>query len=452
MQPKKMLKLGAYITSPGTHAAGWRHPLATADAGANVEHFLRVARSAEAGKLDLVFLADSLTARGDDWDVLSRAGNRYAGQFEPVTILSAMSVVTKHVGLVATASTTYEEPYNLARKFASLDLISGGRAGWNLVTSSNDHEAPNFSKTSHMAHDDRYDRANEFAEVVRGLWNTYEEDAFVYDKTAGQFFDPKKMHLLHHKGRHFSVRGPLNVPRSPQGHTVMVQAGASELGRELAAETAEVIFAAHTTFEATRTFYQDLKGRMAKYGRDTEHLKILPGISIFLGETEDEAKRKFEELQALIDPKVGISFLQMLLGGADITKYPVDGPLPDLPLTNNNQSTQKRILQAARENNMTIRQVYGQIAAAKMGLMVLGSPKQIADRFEELFTGGACDGFILMFPHLPTELEEFTRLVVPELQRRGLFRKEYEGTTLRQNLGIPFPKHQVWQSSLAAAE
>jgi FMN-dependent oxidoreductase (nitrilotriacetate monooxygenase family) len=361
-----------------------------------------------------------------------------------------MATVTNHVGLVATASTTYEEPFNLARKFASLDLISGGRAGWNLVTSSNELEAQNFGREKHMAHDDRYDRAIEFAEVVKGLWNTYEDDAFVYDKASGQFFDPGKMHLLRHKGKHFSVSGPLNVPRSPQGHTVIVQAGASELGRELAAETGEVIFAAHTTPEATKAFYQDLKGRMPKYGRDPDHLKILPGVSVFVGRTEEEARQRFEELQSLIDPKVGLSFLQMLLGGADLSGYPLDGPLPDLPPTNSNQSTQKRIIEAARRDNLTIRQVYAKMAAAKMGLMVLGSPSQIADRFQEMFEDGVCDGFILMFPYMPGYLEDFVALVVPELQRRGIFRTGYEGTTLRQNLGLPFPQHVSRQSRDAA--
>ncbi|MBE7201761.1 MAG: NtaA/DmoA family FMN-dependent monooxygenase, partial [Parafilimonas terrae] len=283
MTRTERMRLGAFLYPGGHHVAAWRHPTSEADAGINAAHYRRLARTAEAAKFDLIFLADGVSIRGDDLDALSRTAIRYVGQFEPLTLLSHLSAVTDRIGLVATASTTYNEPFHVARKFASLDHLSGGRAGWNLVTSADPREAWNFSRESHLAHANRYARAEEFVDVVRGLWDSYEDDAFVRDREGGRFFDPDKLHLLAHEGEHFSVRGPLNVPRPPQGHPVVVQAGSSEAGKALAARTAEVIFTAQQTLEDAVAFYADVKGRMADHCRDPDHLKIMPGAFPVVG-------------------------------------------------------------------------------------------------------------------------------------------------------------------------
>jgi FMN-dependent oxidoreductase (nitrilotriacetate monooxygenase family) len=303
------LRLGAFLYPAGHHIAAWRHPEAQADAGVNFRHYVKLAQAAEAAKFDLVFLADGAGTRGDNVEFLSRTAHSYVAQFEPITLLSALAAVTEHVGLVATASTSFNEPYHVARKFASLDHISGGRAGWNLVTSSNEHEARNFNRDKHFDHAERYERAVEFAQVVGGLWDSWEDDAFLRDKTQGRFFDPARRHVLDHKGRFFQVRGPLNVARSPQGHPVVVQAGSSEAGRDLAARTAEVIFTAQQTLEDAVDFYADVKGRLAQYGRHPDDLKIMPGVFPIVGRSESEAREKFEQLQALIDPKVGLALV-----------------------------------------------------------------------------------------------------------------------------------------------
>lgn len=436
--PARRMRIGLYGTSTGGHVAGWRHPEAIADLGANIDRAADMARLAEQGLFDFLFLADSLTMRGNDWEILSRNSNRYVGQFEPITLLSGLAMATRHIGLIATASTTYEEPYSLARKFASLDLLSGGRAGWNLVTSSNEEEAHNFSRDAHLAHADRYRRAGEFADVVRGLWHTWDDDAFVRDKASGRFFDPAKMHLLNHVGPHFSVRGPLNVPRSPQGHPIVVQAGASEAGRDLAARTAEVIFNLVPDFEAARAFYADMKSRLARYGRAPEDLLIMPGVNVFVAESRDAAQAKYDAVQALVDPVIGRSFLSMMLG-VDISAYADDEQLPELAPGNANQGMFNKVMAAARREGLTVRQLYLRMTD-KDSLSAIGTAADIADLLEARFTGGTADGFIFMPAFFPSGLADFVRLVVPELQRRGLFRREYEGRTLRENLGLRFPR------------
>jgi FMN-dependent oxidoreductase (nitrilotriacetate monooxygenase family) len=434
----RQMKIGLYATSTGGHVAGWRHPAAFADIGANIQAIAAMARLAEQGRFDFLFLADSLTMRGTDWEVLSRNSNRYVAQFEPLTLLSALSMATQHIGLIATSSTTYDEPYSLARKFASLDLLSGGRAGWNLVTSSNEEEAYNFSRAAHADHADRYDRASEFADVVLGLWDTWDADAFPRDKASGRFFDPTKLHLLNHAGRHFKVRGPLNVPRSPQGRPVVVQAGASEPGRDLAARTGEVVFSLLANIDAARAFYTDLKGRLARYGRDEEDLLILPGLNVFVAESREAARDKSEMVQSLVDPVVGRSFLSMMLG-VDLSGYPDDGPLPALPPGNANKGMHGKVMEAARRENLTIRQVYMRMAD-KDTLTAVGTAADVADMMQERCEAGAADGFIFMPAFFPSGLEDFVRLVIPELQRRGVFRRDYEGTTLRQSLGLRVPR------------
>lgn len=436
------MRLGAFLYPGGHHIAAWRHPSSQADAGINAAHYRRIAQVAEAAKFDLIFLADGVAVRGDDIDALSRTAIRYVGQFEPLTLLSHLSAVTERIGLVATASTTYNEPFHVARKFASLDHLSEGRAGWNLVTSADPREAWNFSRESHLAHAHRYARAEEFVDVVRGLWDSYEDDAFVRDREAGRFFEPNRLHLLAHEGTHFSVRGPLNVPRAPQGHPVVVQAGSSEAGKTLAARTAEIIFTAQATLEDATAFYADVKGRMAGFGRDPDHLKIMPGAFPVVGRTEAQAQDLYGELQDLIHPVVGRSLLEQLTG-ADLSAYPDDALVPDLPETEGGKSRQALILTLARREGLTIRELYLRIAGARGHWTLVGSAGQIADALQERFEAYGADGFNIMPPALPGGLDDFATLVIPELQRRGLFRTEYEGRTLRENLGLPRPRHRV---------
>ncbi|MGF6756707.1 LLM class flavin-dependent oxidoreductase [Paraburkholderia sp. GAS42] len=437
---KRQIKLGAFLMETGHHIAAWRHPDAHAGGGLDFAHYAEVAEIAERAKFDTIFFADSVSVRDTNLASLSRTAR--ADHFEPLTLLSALSVVTKNIGLIATVSTTFNEPYNLARKFASLDHLSGGRSGWNLVTSSTESEALNFSFEKHPEHAVRYERAREFYDVVAGLWDSWEDDAFLRDKESGVYFDPDKLHVLNHRGKHFQVRGPLNVARSPQGWPVVVQAGASDAGRELAAQTAEVIFVAHQTLEEAQTFYRDIKSRLPKYGRQPDHLKIMPGIFPVIGRTQDEARRKFDALQNLIHPTVGLSLLSTMSGGVDLSTYPVDGPLPELPETNGGKSRQRLLFDLARRENLTIRDLYLRIAGARGHQQVVGTPESIADQLQQWFEEEGADGFNIMSPWLPGGLSEFAERVVPELQRRGLFRTEYEGQTLRENLGLPRPQNR----------
>lgn len=436
------MKLGVFLYPTGHHLAGWRHPQALADGGMNLRHYIDLARKAETSRLDFIFFADTLGARD--------AGNieawshtpKYTAQFEPLTLLSAIAVLTERIGLVTTATTTYNEPFHIARKFASLDHLSGGRAGWNLVTSSSPDEAFNFGLDAHVPHSERYQRAREFARVVKGLWDTWEDDAFVRDKASGRYFDPAKFHMLNHRGRWFRVRGPLNVARPVQGYPVVVQAGSSDTGKEFAAETAEVVFTAQRTIDQAQSFYSDLKERMAKYGRRPEHLKIMPGIFPIVGRTQQEAAEKYDYLQSLIHPAVGLSLLSDMLGGIDLGRYPLDEAFPrNLPESNGGKSRAALIIEMAQREGLTLRQAYLRIAGARGHWTVIGTPIEIADQMEAWFRANAADGFNIMPATLPTSLHEFAELVVPELQRRGLFRRDYEGRTLRENLGLPRPSH-----------
>ncbi|SPK70491.1 Nitrilotriacetate monooxygenase component A (plasmid) [Cupriavidus taiwanensis] len=436
-----LMSLGAFLYPSGHHIAAWRHPEAKADAGVDFRHYVELAQAAEAAKFDLVFLADGVGTRGDDVEFLSRTAHSYQAQFEPITLLSALAAVTERIGLVGTASTSFNEPYHIARKFASLDHISGGRAGWNLVTSSNPHEARNFNRDDHFAHADRYERAEEFVDVVTGLWDSWEDDAFVRDKANGRFYEPAKRHVLSHKGAHFSVQGPLNVSRPPQGHPVVVQAGSSEAGKELAARSGEAVFTAQQTLDEAVSFYTDLKSRLSRYGRSADDLRILPGVFPVVGRSESEAKEKFEQLQALIDPVVGLALVSSLTGGIDLSCYPLDGPIPELPPTNASKSRQRLVVDLARRENLTIRQLYQRVAGARGHWQLVGTPEQIVDELEARFLNYGADGFNIMSPLLPGGLTDFIALVLPELRRRGLFRHDYEGTTLREHLGLGRPQH-----------
>jgi len=437
------MKLAAFLYPTGYHVGAWRHPEVPADAGINFNHFSKLAQTAEAGKFDFMFLADSAAIRGTDLPALSRTAIRYIAQFEPLTLIAAIAAITNKIGLVVSATTTYNEPYNLARKFASLDHISGGRSGWNVITSQNVYEAGNFGLESHPTHADRYARAGEFVEIVKGLWDSWEDDAFPRDKEAGIYFDPEKLHVLNHKGKHFSVRGPLNVPRPPQGHPVIVQAGASTEGKNLAAKTGEVIFTAQQVFSQAKKFYSEVKGLAEKYHRSPDDLIIMPGVFPFIGRTQAEAEAKLEEFQALIDPIVGLSLLSGQLGEVDLSPYPLDGPLPDLPNTNAGKSRQKLLIDLAKRERLTIRELYLRVAGSRGHWQLVGTPEGIADQLEEWFTQGAADGFNIMFPSLPGGLEDFVSSVIPELQRRNLFRTEYHGRTLREHLGLYCPMHPM---------
>lgn len=437
---QRQLKLGAFLQATGHHVAGWRHPGAQADAGQNLAHYVRLAQSAEAAQFDTILLADGVAIRALDDATLPRTAR--AASFEPLTLLSALAAVTERIGLVATVSTTYNEPFHVARKFASLDHLSGGRAGWNVVTSWSDAEARNFNLDKHPEHADRYARAEEFVDVVTGLWDTWEDDAFLYDKESGLHFAADKLHALDHHGKHFQVRGPLNVSRPPQGHPVIVQAGSSEAGQELAARTAEVIFTAQQSLEDAQAFYQGLKGRLARYGRTPDQLKIMPGVFPVIGRSEAEAKEKFEALQNLIHPAVGLALLSQNLGGVDLSGYPLDGPLPDdLPEPNGAKSRFQLVTGLARREGLTIRQLYLRVATARGHWSIHGTAQSIADQLQAWFEGDAADGFNIMPPWLPGGLDDFIELVLPELRRRGLFRERYEGSTLREHLGLARPAH-----------
>ena len=445
----RQIKLGAFLMQTGHHIAAWRHPDAQADAPVNFRHYAELARRAEAAKFDAIFLADSVGVRNTDLASLSRTAR--SDHFEPLTLLSALAAVTEKIGLIATVSTTYNEPYHVARKFASLDHISGGRSGWNLVTSSGQGEAQNFNLDEHVEHARRYARAAEFHDVVLGLWDSWEDDAFLRDKPSGQYFDPAKLHPLRHRGEHFSVRGPLNVSRSPQGRPVVVQAGASPAGRDLAARTAEVIFVAHQTFDEAQAFYRDIKGRAVEYGRDPDDIKIMPGIFPVIGRTQAEAEEKFARLQDLIHPVVGVQLLSNMIVGFDLSGYPVDGPLPDIPETNGGKSRQQLLIDLARRDNLTIRQLYLRIAGARGHQQVVGTPQSVADQLQQWFEEDGADGFNIMSPWLPGGLDDFIELALPELRHRGLFRSEYEGATLRQHLGLARPPHRAVAPVVASA-
>jgi N-acetyl-S-(2-succino)cysteine monooxygenase len=441
--PSRQVRLGAFLPAHGHHVAAWRNPGTPADAGHDFQHYKRLALAAEAAGFDALFLADAAATWSDTRkpDTKGLTGNDT--HFEPITLLSALAAITQHIGLVATVTTTYNEPYHLARKFASLDHISGGRAGWNLVTSANAAEAANFGVDAHLEHGLRYEKAEEFIDVVTGLWDSWEDDAFQRDQTSGQNYDPAKLHILNHQGKHYKVRGPLNVARSPQGHPVKVQAGSSEPGKELAARTAEVVFTAHQTLALAQEFYRDLKGRLAKFGRSPDELKVFPGLFPVVAPTREEAQAKFAAIQDLTHPSVGLSLLSGMIGGFDLTGHDLDGPLPELPESNGGKSRQALLYELARRENLSIRQLYQRTAGARGHKQLVGTPTDIADHIQEWFEAGAADGFNIMPPTLPDGLTDFINLVLPELRRRGLFRTAYEGRTLRDNLGLARPGNSL---------
>ncbi|MBP0494640.1 LLM class flavin-dependent oxidoreductase [Roseomonas indoligenes] len=438
---RRRLRLGAFMRPVSIHTAAWRYPGAFPDANFNLQHLVRFAKALEAARFDAFFMADHQAVLNMPIQALKRSAT--VTSFDPMTLLPALAMVTEHLGLIATASTTYNEPWHIARKFASLDHVSNGRAGWNVVTSGNPAEAQNFGREEHWEHAARYRRAHEFIDVVEGLWDSWADDAFIRDVDQGVYFDPEKMHVLGHKGEHFSVRGPLNVARPVQGWPVIVQAGASDDGRQLAAETAEMIFAAGGPIEEARSFYADVKARTAKAGRNPDHLLVMPGCFVVVGESEAEARDK----RALLDSRVhydsAIASLSVALG-TDASRFDPDAPLPEeIPETNASKSGRERAIGIARRENLTVCQL-AQRLGGYAGAAMVGTPAQIADQMQEWLETGACDGFNMMFPYLPEGLDDFCQKVVPELQRRGLHRTEYEGRTLRENLGLPRPANRFF--------
>jgi alkanesulfonate monooxygenase len=443
----RQIKLNAFMRPASIHTGAWRYPGAWPDMNFNFAHIKEAIQKLEAAKFDAFFMADHMAVLNMPMDALKRSHT--STSFEPFTLLSALSQATSHIGLVATGSTTFDVPYHIARRFASLDHISGGRAGWNIVTTSNPDAALNFGLEEHMEHGERYRRAREFYDVVTGLWDSWADDAFIRDVDSGVFFDPDKMHTLNHKGEFLSVKGPLNIARPIQGWPLIVQAGASESGKQLAAETAEAVFTSQSNIEAGKAFYADVKGRMQKLGRNPEHLKIQPACFVVVGDTVKEAKAKRAKLDSLVNYANSIASLSIALG-TDASKFDPDGPLPEIPDSNASKSGRERAIAAAKRDNLTVRQL-AQRMGGYSGLAMVGTPKTIADEMEEWIETRASDGFTIMFPYLPGGLDDFVRGVIPELQRRGLFRREYEGKTLRENLGLPRPENRFFDRSKSVA-
>lgn len=434
MANRKQIKFGALIHGVGGNVSAWRHQEVPADASVNFQFYTQQAQTAEAGKFDLVFIADGLY-------INEKSIPHFLNRFEPITILSALAAVTSKIGLVGTLSSSYSEPFNVARQFGSLDHISGGRAGWNVVTSPLEGSASNFSKTDHPTHDERYKIAEEYLEVTRGLWDSWEDDAFVRDKESGIFFDPSKLHRLDHKGTYFSVQGPLNIARSKQGHPVIFQAGSSESGKNLAAKGADAVFTGHESIEEAKAFYKDVKDRTVAAGRSADDIAILPGIGPIIGRTEEEAERKYQELAELVTIENALNYLGRFFEHHDFSQYPLDEAFPDLGDLGSNsfRSGTDKIKKTAKERNLTLRQVALQSATPRG--QFIGTPEKVADLIQQWHEEAAADGFII-HSSIPSGLKDFVELVVPILQERGIYRTEYESDTLRGNLGLPIPANR----------
>lgn len=434
MTQARKLKLGFILHGVGRTWNDWRHPGRDVNASTSFTFYKEQAQLAERGKFDFVFVADSLS-------ITEKSSPHYLNRFEPITILSALAGATTNIGLVGTLTVSYSEPFNVARQFASLDHISGGRAGWNVVTSWLGDTAANFSKAEHPAHDVRYKIAAEYLDVVQGLWDSWEDDAHVADKASGVFVDPDKLHRLDHEGSFFQVRGPLNIKRGPQGQPVIFQAGASDDGRNFAARRADAIFAAAPTLEEGASYYSDVKERARGFGRDPADLYVLPGITPIVGDTDADAETAYRDLAARESPETGFGFLSRTFNDHDFRQYDLDGPFPDVAHIglNSQQSSSNRILAEVRAENLTLRQVVERLATPR-GAFV-GSAETVADTLQTWFEQGAADGFVI-FEAIPGQLARFVEQVVPILQARGLFREEYEGATFRDSLGLPVPANR----------
>lgn len=434
MSKQRQLKLGFILHGVGPGWGDWRHPDANPRASTDIDFYLRQAKVAEAGRFDFLFVADSV-------HITEKSSPHYLNRFEPLTILSALATHTTHIGLVGTLTVSYSEPYTVARQFGSLDHISKGRAGWNVVTSWLSGSAENYGKPQHPPHAVRYRIAAEHLETVQGLWDSYEDDALVHDKASGRFIDPHKLHALHHKGEFFAVRGPLNLARSPQGQPVIFQAGASEEGRDFAARHAEAIFTEGASFEAAQAYAADVRARAARFGRDPARLAVLPALRAIVGRTEEDVERLYREAVGLIRIEDALTALARAFNEHDLTQYPLDGPFPDIGAfgAESNRSASERVIRTARAENLTLREAALRFASPRREFV--GTGVQVADAIERWFAGGAADGFIL-FESLPNQLDAFVAEVVPVLQARGLFKREYAYTTLRGHLGLDVPENR----------
>jgi FMN-dependent oxidoreductase (nitrilotriacetate monooxygenase family) len=439
MAKKRQIKLGTFLTVGGEHVGAWRHPDSPRIYRSSFQHSLEIARTVEDALFDLVLVADVQPTSTNSPEMLKYDPTNE--RLDPVALTSALAVTTSRVGLIATASTSFEQPYHVARMIASIDQMSAGRGGWNCVTTSNTSMALNFNQEAHLPPAERYRRAEEFVDVVRGLWNSWDDDAFIRDKSSGVYFDPRGLHILDHKGAHFSVRGPLDVVRSPQGEPVIVQAGSSEPGRALAARVADVVFTTHPRIDAAREFYADIKKRAVKQGRNPNDVLILLALMPVVGATRAEAQAKVNELDALIPPPVALARLSSKLGDIDLSAYPRDEPLPDnLPAGTGMLSRRQPFIDLGKREGLTMMQLAARTAGNRGHWTVVGTAAEIADQMQERFEGGAADGFLLVPPRTPDSLCDFGTHVVPELQRRGIYRTAYEGATLRENLGLSCPR------------
>jgi N-acetyl-S-(2-succino)cysteine monooxygenase len=433
------MRLGLFINPTGHHQASWRHPDADADAGVSFDHYRRLARLAESHCFDMLFLADNQRVRDADPESRRRVA-QYVANFEPFTLLSALAAVTDRIGLTCTASLSYNYPFQIARKFASLDFISGGRSGWNMVTSELG-EAPNFGIEDRLGHDERYRRGEEVVRACLGLWDSWEDDAFLRDKATGIFSDLDKLHTLGHAGEYVTVKGPLNVPRMPQGYPVLVQAGQSEAGRAFAATFAEVMFTTVLLVDRARDLRSEMRERVAEHGREPDEIKLMPGLAVVTGPSEAAAQERFDELQSLLHPSVALSMLSAKMGYPDLSGYPLDRPLPHAARPEDEQTGGfDRWIEIAEREDLTLRELAYRAAGSRAGLQVVGSYRQIADTMEEWFTTGAADGFNIQPAYFPGMFDEFVDGVMPELRRRGLARERYRGRTLREHLGLARPQ------------
>ncbi len=454
MADDRKMRLGFFLAGTGSNMASWRHPTAVIDAAINLDYYRDLTRRAEEAKLDFAFFGDGLY-------ISEKSHPNFLNRFEPLTLLAALAMETTHIGLAATLSTTYSDPFTVARQFMSIDHISGGRAGWNVVTSPLEGSAANYAKSwdgtagdlnlEHPAHDLRYRMASEYIDVAKGLWDSWEDDAFIRDQPSGQFIEPGKMHQLNHVGEFFSVQGPLNISRSPQARPVLIQAGSSEAGRGFAASIADAVFTGQATRADLEAFSADVKGRAAAAGRNPAEVLILPGCSPIVGRTPEEAEEKYLEIAELVDIEQALNYMGRFFNDLDFTQYDLDAPFPEMGDYGRNgwESSTDSIKKTAREKELTLREMALQVTTGRHAF--IGTPEHVADTMQDWFESGACDGFMLSGSVLPQGFNDFVDQVLPILKERGLFRTEYESDTLRGNLGLPIPENRYTASRTAGA-
>lgn len=438
MSKKRQIRLGTMIHGPAGNMSAWRHPEAVIDASINFNYVLQTAKKAEAGKLDFVFIADGLY-------INEKSIPHFLNRFEPITALSALAALTTHIGLVGTVSTSYSDPYTVARQFASLDHLSQGRAGWNVVTSPLEGSAKNYSREKHPEHALRYRIADEYLQVVKGLWDSWEEDAFVRNRTTGQFFEPSKMHTLNHKGEFFQVSGPLNIGRTPQGRPIIFQAGASSDGKQLAASHADAIFSQNESLEGAKAFYQGVKSQLSQFNRTEDELHIFQGVSVIIGQDANEVEQQYQQVAALVSIYEALNYLGRYFDHHDFSQYPLDEPFPDIGDIGQNsfRATTDRIKAEAKERGLTLRQVALETATPRP--LFSGTAQEVVDGLIHWVDNYAADGFIIQ-GGTPTTFSQFVDEVIPLLQAKGRYRLDYPGQTLRESLGLKQPENQFAQS------